>query len=94
VSNLDEATRDVLLDVVEMEDLPRNVYYGDGSTIEDSILDEVRGVLDEESILFEWQEGDFLMLDNMLAAHGRSTFKGERKIVVAMANGHDSTKSN
>ena len=93
VSNLDEATRDVLLDVVEIEDLPRNVYYADGSTIEDSILDEVRGVLAQESVLFDWQEGDFLMLDNMLAAHGRSTFKGERKIVVAMANGHDSTQS-
>ena len=93
VSNLDPATRDVLLDVVDIEDLPRNVYYGDGSTIEDSILDEVRGVLAQESVFFKWQEGDFLMLDNMLAAHGRSTFTGKRKVVVAMANGHDSTRS-
>ncbi len=94
VSNLEEATREVLLDIVEIEDLPRNVYYGDGSTIEDSILDEVRGVLDEESVFFPWQEGDFMMLDNMLAAHGRSTFTGKRKTVVAMANGYDSTKEN
>ncbi len=92
VSNLEESTREVLLDIVEIEDLPRNVYYGDGSTIEDSILDEIRGVLDEESVFFPWQEGDFMMLDNMLAAHGRSTFTGARKTVVAMANAHDSTK--
>lgn len=85
ISNLDEDSREVLLDVVEIEDLPRNVYYGDGSPIEDDILDEVRAVLTEESILFPWQEGDFLMLDNMLAAHGRSTFTGDRKVVVAMA---------
>lgn len=90
VSNLDESTREILLSVVEIEDLPRNVYYGDGSTIEDSILDEVRGVLAEESVYFPWQEGDLLMLDNMLVAHGRSTFTGDRKIVVAMANGYNS----
>lgn len=93
ISNLDEDSREVLLDIVEMEDLPRNVYYGDGSIIEDSILDEVRGVLAEESVLFKWQEGDFLMLDNMLAAHGRSTFTGDRKVVVAMAEGFDSIQA-
>ncbi len=93
VSNLEQATREVLLDIVEMEDLPRNVYYGDGTEIEDSILDDVRGVLEQESVYFDWQEGDFLMLDNMLSAHGRSTFSGQRKIVVAMAEGHDSTKA-
>ena len=88
VSNIEEATRNALLDVVEYEDLPRNVYYGDGTKVEESILDEVRGVLDEQTVMFPWQQGDFLMLDNMLAAHGRSTFSGERKIVVAMANGY------
>ena len=50
-------------------------------------------MLAQESVFFKWQEGDFLMLDNMLAAHGRSTFTGKRKVVVAMANGHDSTRS-
>ena len=48
----------------------------------------------EHTVKFPWQKGDFLMLDNMLAAHGRSTFSGERKVVVAMANGYNSTQSN
>ena len=55
-----------------------------------SILDEVRGVLDECAISFAWQAGDVLMLDNMLTAHARSTFTGKRKVVVAMAEGHGS----
>ncbi|MFT6046845.1 MAG: alpha-ketoglutarate-dependent taurine dioxygenase [Arenicella sp.] len=88
VSNIDPATREILLDVVEVQDLPRNVYYGDGSEIEESILAEIRGVLDEETVYFPWHQGDFLMLDNMLSAHGRSTFSGDRKIVVAMANAY------
>ncbi len=90
ISNLAADIRENLLDIVDEEDLPRNVYYGDGSPIEDSLLDEVRGVLDECAISFPWQAGDVLMLDNMLTAHARSTFTGKRKVVVAMAEGHGS----
>lgn len=88
VSNLPPEVRESLLEIVEEEDLPRNVYYGDGSPIEDAILDEVRGVLDDCTIAFPWQEGDVMMLDNMLAAHARSRFTGTRKVIVAMAEGH------
>ncbi|WP_207937457.1 TauD/TfdA family dioxygenase [Pseudomonas sp. 51_B] len=88
VSNLPFEVRQSLLEIVDEQDLPRNVYYGDGTVIEDSILDEVRGVLDECTVAFAWQEGDVLMLDNMLAAHARSTFTGTRKVIVAMAEGH------
>ncbi|MDW6003282.1 TauD/TfdA family dioxygenase [Vibrio mangrovi] len=85
VSNLEAHIRETLLSIVEEEDLPRNVYYGDGSPIEDGILDEIRGVLDECMVKFPWQKGDVLMLDNMLVAHARSRFTGPRKVVVAMA---------
>lgn len=88
VSNLPLEVRESLLELVEYEDLPRNVYYGDGTFIEDSLLDEVRGVLDECSISFPWYKDDVLMLDNMLAAHARAPFTGKRKVVVAMAQGH------
>lgn len=86
VSNLPPAVLEGLLAVVEDElELPRNVYYGDGSPLEDSALAEIRGVLDECTVSFPWQAGDVLMLDNMLVAHGRSRFKGPRKVIVAMA---------
>ena len=93
ISNMEASIRETLLDIVEEEDLPRNVYYGDGSPIEASVLDHIRGVLAEEQVLFPWQEGDLLMLDNMLVAHGRSRFTGARKVVVAMARAYDSTRS-
>ncbi len=88
VSALDEEMQEILLETVGEEGLPRNVYYGDGSPIETSALDEIRGVLDECRVVFPWHSGDVLMLDNMLMAHSREPFSGPRKVVVAMAEGH------
>ncbi|CAG9164006.1 TauD/TfdA family dioxygenase [Cupriavidus pampae] len=88
VSNLQAEVRESLEDLVGVENLPRNTYYADGSPIPDAVFDEVRAVLDAETVSFRWQEGDVLMLDNMLAAHARAPFKGPRKVVVAMAEPH------
>jgi alpha-ketoglutarate-dependent taurine dioxygenase len=85
VSNLEPAVRDALLSFVNEEDLPRQAFYGDGTPIETTVLDEIRDVYRCLAVQFPWHEGDVLMLDNMLAAHGRTPFKGPRKILVAMA---------
>lgn len=84
VSALEPAVREALLEVVP-DDLPRNAYYGDGRAIEDAVLDEIRAVYAETQVAFPWQAGDVLMLDNMLVAHGRAPFAGDRRVVVAMA---------
>jgi alpha-ketoglutarate-dependent taurine dioxygenase len=89
VSNLEPEVRESLLDVVGDEvDLPRNVFYGDGSPIDDETLSTVRGVLEKHKVSFPWQAGDVVMLDNMLTAHARAPFKGPRKVIVAMAEAH------
>ncbi|BBN81300.1 hypothetical protein PA25_12850 [Pseudoalteromonas sp. A25] len=88
VSNLDEHIRETLISVVGEENLPRNVYFGDGSPIGDDDLKHIRTVLEQCQVRFAWQQGDIMMLDNMLAAHGRSTFSGDRKVIVAMAQGY------
>lgn len=88
VSNLQPEVRESLEGLLDMEDLPRNTYFADGSVIPDGILDEVRAVLDAETVSFRWRAGDVLMLDNMLVAHARAPFKGPRKVVVAMAESH------
>jgi len=86
VSALDAELRESLLEVVQVEDLPRNVYYGDGSPIEDAVLAEIRQVLERAKVVFAWQSGDVLMLDNMLVAHAREPFRGPRTVSVAMAD--------
>jgi alpha-ketoglutarate-dependent taurine dioxygenase len=85
VSTLESSTREGLLAGLEEEELPNNTYYGDGSPIETSVLDEIREAYQRETVSFAWQERDLLMLDNMLVAHGRNPYTGPRKILVAMA---------
>lgn len=64
--------------------LPRNVYYGDGTPIPDTVMNAIGQVYEDCAVRFPWQEGDVAMLDNMLVAHARDPFEGERKICVAM----------
>ena len=85
VSNLEPAAREGLLAILSEEELPRHAFYGDGTPIEESVLGEIRGVYAELTRAFSWRAGDVLLLDNMLVAHGRAPFKGERKVLVAMA---------
>lgn len=67
------------------EDLPQNVCFGDGSPIDVDVLQHVRDSMRAQAVLFPWQEGDLLLLDNVLVSHGRAPFKGARKILVSMA---------
>lgn len=85
ISNLPEAVRKALLEEFAPEELPRNAFYGDGQPIETETLETIRRIYLDASISFPWRNGDVLMLDNFLTSHGRSPFKGPRKICVAMA---------
>ena len=86
VSTLDPSIREALLEEFEEDELPSNTYYGDGSTIEPSVLDEIRDAYTQEAISFPWERQDVLVLDNIYTAHSRSPYEGERKVLVGMAD--------
>lgn len=85
VSSLEKNLRESMSALYADEELPRNSYYGDGTPIEASALEEIRRAYSELATAGEWQQGDVLLLDNMLTAHGRTPYQGPRKILVAMA---------
>jgi alpha-ketoglutarate-dependent taurine dioxygenase len=88
ISTREPRIRDELLAEFKEEDLPTNSYYGDGSPIEPSILDEIREIYRQETTQYTWEKGDLLILDNMLSAHGRAPFSGERQVLVGMSDPH------
>jgi alpha-ketoglutarate-dependent taurine dioxygenase len=67
------------------EDLPRNVTFGDGTAISDDLAEQLLQVYWDTCVMFPWERGDIITLDNMRTAHARMPFKGERRIAVAMA---------
>jgi alpha-ketoglutarate-dependent taurine dioxygenase len=86
VSCLAPAVRESLLSMMPEEDFPRNVYYGDGARIEDAVMDQLVALYRQCAVTFPWQPHDIIMLNNMLVAHSRNPYVGERKIVVALGN--------
>ena len=85
VSSLEPPVRDMLLAEFEEQDLPFNTYYGDGTSIEAGVLAEIMNIYRQVGVSFRWQQGDVLLIDNMLTSHARESFIGPRKILVAMA---------
>jgi alpha-ketoglutarate-dependent taurine dioxygenase len=65
-------------------DLPFRTCYGDGSEIAPDEAENIRLAYEKATIRFPWERGDVLLLDNMLMAHGRSPYKGERQIIVSL----------
>ncbi|MFF0161139.1 TauD/TfdA family dioxygenase [Streptomyces sp. NPDC005263] len=81
-----------LLELFGEEDLPSNTYYGDGGSIPAEVMDHLRSCYRAASTRFDWRHDDVLVVDNMLAAHGREPFTGPRRIAVAMAEPYAPTR--
>lgn len=65
--------------------LGNHVTYGDGTEIDVEDLIIIRKVSQSLEVVFPWQAGDVMIVDNILAMHGRKPYKGQREIVVALA---------
>lgn len=83
---LEPQVKEVLLDLLGPEKLPRNVTYADGSIISDETMRLIGIAYETCAVRFNWRKGDVVLVDNRVIAHGRDEFEGERKVVVAMAD--------
>jgi alpha-ketoglutarate-dependent taurine dioxygenase len=84
VTSLEPPVTKMLLETYAEEDLPRNSYYGDGSSIEPDVLEHIAECYKRAETTFLWEKGDVIMLDNMLVAHARTPYRGERLIALAL----------
>lgn len=81
---LDPDIREVLVETYGEDGLPFNTYLGDGTRLTDAEVDAINDVYDRVTVRETWQQGDLMLVDNILCAHGREAYKGDRKILVAM----------
>ncbi|MEU2608427.1 TauD/TfdA family dioxygenase [Streptomyces albus] len=85
-SALGSETRELLEEEYGPQGLPYATCYGDGTPIPDETVARIRAAFDAETRATPWRRGDLLLIDNMLVAHGRQPFTGDRRVVVAMGN--------
>ena len=69
----------------DQEALGPHACFGDNSEIPIADLQAVRAAYRKVEVVYPWRECDILILDNVLAMHGRKPFEGERRVLVAMA---------
>ncbi|NML38922.1 TauD/TfdA family dioxygenase [Chitinophaga sp. G-6-1-13] len=66
------------------EFLTSETFFGDGSEISSAAYNEIKQAYQKNIIAFPYEKGDIIFLDNMLTAHGRYPYKGERTIATAI----------
>ena len=63
---------------------PNETWFADGGAIDRADIDAVYDALDAVTVAFPWRAGDVMVLDNVLTAHGRNPYTGERDVQVAL----------
>ena len=58
--------------------------FGDGTEIPVEMVDHICRVLEQQSYAHPWRKHDVVIVDNIVALHGRLPYVGEREIVLAM----------
>jgi alpha-ketoglutarate-dependent taurine dioxygenase len=71
--------------IMDEEELPQSVAFGDGSPIPDEYAVQVRDQGLSAAVDVDWRTGDVLLIDNVLVGHGRRSFTGQRRVLVAMS---------
>ncbi|WP_234542823.1 TauD/TfdA family dioxygenase [Streptomyces shenzhenensis] len=84
-ASLGEETMRELASIVPADELPQSVTFADGSPIPDEYVLEIRDTGLELAVDVAWQRGDILLVDNVALAHGRRSFTGSRRVLVAMS---------
>jgi alpha-ketoglutarate-dependent taurine dioxygenase len=91
ISRMDDGIREVLSTSPEDTDdhlWPNNVFWADGGEIDPEIVNVVNDVVESCTAQFDWQDGDTLIVDNMLCAHGRRPYTGPRRILLKIAESY------
>jgi alpha-ketoglutarate-dependent taurine dioxygenase len=83
---LGDDTAGALAKVLPEEDLPQTVTFADGSPIPAEYVIQIRDRGLDNAVNVDWHPGDLLLIDNVLVGHGRRSFTGSRRVLVAMSD--------
>ena len=82
--SLPEATRRAFAQLFGQDIYPFQTLYADGSAIENQTYTTLRNAYEQALYRIFLQRGDVLLIDNLMTAHGRDAYTGQRKHYVKM----------
>ncbi|MEU4775540.1 TauD/TfdA family dioxygenase [Micromonospora sp. NPDC023644] len=85
-AGLDDDIARVMTQVMGPDELPQSVTFADGSPIPDEYVTQIRDRGLAAAVDVDWRVGDLLLIDNVLTAHGRRPYTGDRRVLVAMSD--------
>ncbi|MFC4595476.1 TauD/TfdA family dioxygenase [Sphingobium tyrosinilyticum] len=65
-------------------DKPNAAAFGNGEPLSEEDFMAVHAEMERREVSFRWEQGDVMLLDNKLTAHGRHPYKGERDTQVML----------
>ncbi len=86
IHSLRKEIRDVLVSSYPEKELPNNTYFHDGQTINADTIEAINDCYEQEKKEFDWKKNDVLVIDNMLTSHGRTSYSGDREVLVIMSD--------
>jgi alpha-ketoglutarate-dependent taurine dioxygenase len=63
---------------------PIEILFGDGGEIPEDLVTPLYPILDALAVNLPYRHGDFMLLDNVLTAHGREPYTGHRDVQVGL----------
>lgn len=85
-ASMEWSVREQLEEVLHGAPFPHSTFYGDCSVVEPEIIEHIGAAYKRGTHALRLERSDVLMLDNLLVAHGRSTYRGARRVLFACAD--------
>ncbi|GAA5056743.1 TauD/TfdA family dioxygenase [Streptomyces similanensis] len=85
-AGLGDETSKELAQILGEDELPQSVTFADGGSIPAEYVLQVRDRGLDAAVDVDWHAGDLLLIDNVLLAHGRRPYTGDRRVLVAMSD--------
>ncbi len=69
-------------------DPSKSITFSDGTPLDRDTVLMVADMAEDLTFDLAWQQGDVALVDNLVAMHGRRTFRGRRKILASLVDAH------
>ncbi|MCL9683881.1 TauD/TfdA family dioxygenase [Legionella maioricensis] len=74
------------------DSLPMVCHYGNGQAFSSDEIAEIKRIIQHHTCVFNWQKGDFMIVDNYTFMHGKEPHQGDRLLYSCMTQTPGETK--